>query len=82
MPLMAMVTMIRKIEAGRLRPPPPPLGRGCRQGRLSLDISICSETSPLLPTRDIQAGLAAAEDPGCIPLAPRHPLCPPEFTRG
>lgn len=82
MPLMAMVTVIQKLEAGRLRLRPPRLGLGCPQVRLSLDISVCSETSPLLPTRDIQAALAVAEDLGCIPPALHRPPYPPEATRG
>ena len=79
---MVLVTMIQKIKAGRLRPRLPRPGPGCQRVRLSRGISVWSEPSPVLPTRDIPAGLAAAEDSGCIPPAPHRPPCPPEFTRG
>lgn len=81
-PLMAMVTTTRKLEEGRPRPPPRRFGPGCPQVHPSLDITVCSDTSPLLPTAGTQTGLAAAGNPAYRPPAPCRPLCPPAFTQG
>ena len=79
---MAMVTVMRKREGGRLQPLPQRLGPGCPQARQSLDTSVRSETGPSLPTADIHTGLATAGHPGCTPPAPLRPPRPLGFTPG